>query len=243
VGVVLLAGVFFAAWLVERAKTGSEKGEPVADATRVSAGQDLAPASGAKQEQAASASDEVETKADSESAGEAQATSASGKGEARAAMIAEEADPDVSLATCPSDGDDTSIRMQPQADVATSEEDERDEPESHGSKPGLYTLRTRPRRETWLRTRGATSESEMAVAAGLAWLARHQSAQGVWCNQCLAENGSNRHARCQRNGACSGPGVSVDMAHTGLALLAFQAGGHYHFNNRMYSENVERGLT
>jgi hypothetical protein len=32
------------------------------------------------------------------------------------------------------------------------------------------------------------------------------------------------------------------MAHTGLALLAFQAGGHYHFNNNLYSNAVRKGL-
>ena len=32
------------------------------------------------------------------------------------------------------------------------------------------------------------------------------------------------------------------MAHTGLALLALQASGHYDFNNQKYSPNVDRGL-
>jgi hypothetical protein len=32
------------------------------------------------------------------------------------------------------------------------------------------------------------------------------------------------------------------MAHTGLAVLAFQAGGHYYFNHNLYSEAVRRGL-
>ena len=32
------------------------------------------------------------------------------------------------------------------------------------------------------------------------------------------------------------------MAYTGLALLAFQAGGHYYFNEQKYSEVVRRGL-
>jgi formylglycine-generating enzyme required for sulfatase activity len=108
----------------------------------------------------------------------------------------------------------------------------------------VYAWRTMPRDERWLQTRGASVESEQAVADGLEWLARHQSPAGVWCDECLAVIGTNPHARCQRGGACSGAGAAgnVDMALTGLAVLAFQAGGHYHFNGNRYSANVERGL-
>ena len=107
---------------------------------------------------------------------------------------------------------------------------------------GIYAWRTSPRTEKWLQIRGASRESEQAVADGLSWLARHQSDKGVWSAKCVALKGANPHAQCEATDPCGGPGSSCDMAHTGLALLAFQAGGHYYFNNRAYSENVERGL-
>jgi len=118
----------------------------------------------------------------------------------------------------------------------------RKEPKSLGATKGVYSLRTQPYREQWIGTRGGTPESERAVAAGLEWLARHQSEEGLWCTKCLELRGSNPHAQCEEGGPCTGPGSDVDMAHTGLALLALQAGGHYDFNGQEYSENVRRGL-
>jgi len=117
-----------------------------------------------------------------------------------------------------------------------------EDPGVRAAPKGIYAWRTLPRTEKWLQTRGATRESEQAVADGLSWLARHQSDQGVWCAECVAPKGANPHARCEATDPCGGPGSSYDMAQTGLALLAFQAGGHYYFNDRRYSENVERGL-
>ena len=104
---------------------------------------------------------------------------------------------------------------------------------------GLYAKRTMARREEWIGAYGGTPETEKAVKAALEWLARHQLTEGAWSNRGL-EKGSE--TRCEASDPCSRPGRPHDMAHTGLALLAFQAGGHYHFNGAAHSATVKQGL-
>lgn len=101
---------------------------------------------------------------------------------------------------------------------------------------GLYAKRTQGNRAAWIGQYGGTPASEAAVAAGLDWLARHQMPEGHWGPEYLAEG-----ARCV-DASCSGPGGQFEAAQTGLALLAFQAGGHYDFNANTYSDEVRRGL-
>lgn len=104
---------------------------------------------------------------------------------------------------------------------------------------GLYAERTRADREEFIAGVGGTPVSEQAVAAGLEWLARHQAADGHWGPDCLGPDGS----RCEKEHACGGArGGPYEAALTGLAVLAFQAGGHYDFNGKPYSDNVRRGL-
>ena len=103
---------------------------------------------------------------------------------------------------------------------------------------GLYSERTRAHREQWIAKLGGTPESELGVAAGLDWLARHQAEDGHWGPDCLGPDGS----RCEKQHPCGGPGMKYEAALTGLAVLAFQAGGNYDFNGRPYSHNVRRGL-
>ena len=104
---------------------------------------------------------------------------------------------------------------------------------------GLYSQRTAPNRDDWIGELGGTMASEQAVAAGLDWLARHQAADGHWGPDCL---GGHPNSQCVKGQECSGPGGRYEAALTGLAILAFQAGGHYDFNNHLYSERVARGL-
>ncbi len=103
---------------------------------------------------------------------------------------------------------------------------------------GLYAKRTQLNRAEWIGEFGGTPESEAAVAGGLEWLARHQVADGHWGPESLA--GGNR-SHCA-DASCNGPGGPYEAAQTGLALLAFQAGGHYYFNDNTYSGVVRRGL-
>lgn len=104
---------------------------------------------------------------------------------------------------------------------------------------GLYSQRTAPRREEWISQAGGTPESETAVAAGLEWLARHQADDGHWGPDCL---GKTPGAKCEPGSPCSRPGYPYEAALTGLAVLAFQAAGHYDFNHHRYSPQVSRGL-
>ena len=70
---------------------------------------------------------------------------------------------------------------------------------------------------------------------GLDWLARHQADDGHWSDQ----------GKCTKSDPCPSSNkfnYGTTIAETGLAVLAFQAGGHYDFNQQKYSDNVKRGL-
>ena len=97
---------------------------------------------------------------------------------------------------------------------------------------GLYGLRTAKNREEWVSYLGGSKESEAAVNAGLAWLARHQANDGHWSDG----------QKCEKDRSCPNLQYGRPLAETGLAILAFQAGGHYAFNGRKYSDNVRLGL-
>lgn len=103
----------------------------------------------------------------------------------------------------------------------------------------IYSKRTLAGRWRWIEQSGGSPQSEQAVATGLEWLARHQANDGAWTSHCL-HSGPAR--KCDLRAPCSGPGGDYDMALTGLALLAFQAGGHYAFNSSQYSATVRKGL-
>lgn len=132
----------------------------------------------------------------------------------------------------------------PDEKVAAAAKDAPDAPKAVGADQpaavlGLYSIRTMPNREKLLPQLGGTPESEQAVAAGLAWLARHQAQDGHWGPDCL---GSGAGSRCEQKHPCGGPGDEYEGAYTGLAVLAFQAGGHYYCNKHQYSDNVAHGL-
>lgn len=104
---------------------------------------------------------------------------------------------------------------------------------------GRYRRRTLPERYRWIEEFGGTHASEDAVALALEWLARHQDKDGRWSKECLVEGD---HRQCEKGPLCSGPGEMVSMAHTGLAVLALQAGGHFDFLQQKYSGHVRKGL-
>jgi uncharacterized protein YfaP (DUF2135 family) len=104
---------------------------------------------------------------------------------------------------------------------------------------GLYAKRTLADREQWIGQYGGSVISEKAVNEGLEWLARHQMRDGSWSPRSLGEG---PQSRCEKPDWCTGPGDDYEMALTGLAVLAFQAGGHYYFNESKHSGTVRRGL-
>ena len=105
---------------------------------------------------------------------------------------------------------------------------------------GLYAKRTQGDRDQWIASYGGSTISEAAVNGGLQWLARHQADDGSWSDRCLGA--ASPESKCEDDAPCTGPGKTFEMAHTGLAILAFQAGGHYYFNDADYSDAVRAGL-
>jgi len=103
----------------------------------------------------------------------------------------------------------------------------------------IAEVRQNPMRQEWIGAYGGTKASEAAVRRGLDWLARHQSADGHWGPDSLH---SRPNGRCIEGDTCPDGGSEHRVALTGLAVLAFQAGGHYDFNRAEYSECVRRGL-
>ena len=103
----------------------------------------------------------------------------------------------------------------------------------------LYAKRTKGSREQWIGSYGGSAISEKAVTDGLDWLVRHQAADGSWSNKNL---GPGAETLCNRAEPCFGTGEACEMAHSGLALLALQAGGHYYFNRQTHSDEVRKGL-
>ena len=97
---------------------------------------------------------------------------------------------------------------------------------------GLYSLRTVQQRDRWIAMLGGSSASELAVREGLAWLARHQADDGHWSDE----------GKCEQEQRCAAIKYGATVAETGLAVLAFQAGGNYNFNGQQYSDHVTRGL-
>ena len=86
-----------------------------------------------------------------------------------------------------------------------------------------------------IRREGGTTASERAVQEGLAWLMRHQRADGGWS---LDVRGECRIAP----GCPEDVHVESDTAATGLALLPFLGAGHIHTQPSRYQDQVKRGL-
>ena len=94
----------------------------------------------------------------------------------------------------------------------------------------------RAQRTKLLRKYGGRGTRE-AVDRGLRWLANHQDPEtGAWC-------GEDFQARCHGWNTCQGKAESpqYDVGQTGLALLAFLAGGETH-QNGSYQKTVKRGI-
>jgi hypothetical protein len=96
-----------------------------------------------------------------------------------------------------------------------------------------FARRSGPDRGAAVRDRGGSAASEAAVERGLAWLARHQAADGSWRFD-LSD--------CRCDGGCRDAGtVSSTTAATGIALLPFLGAGHTQAAGA-YRETVTRGL-
>ena len=100
-----------------------------------------------------------------------------------------------------------------------------------GGAGGVFGQRRSPERARKLEGGEGT---EAAVAAGLEWLAAHQSKEGFWSAEGFGRDCGDR--------PCGGPGSpSFDTGVTGLALMAFLAAGETHRTPK-YGPVVKRGL-
>jgi hypothetical protein len=109
------------------------------------------------------------------------------------------------------------------------------QPRRGSTVPGQAAFEGRrgPARGQGVLERGGSAASEEAVERGLAWLARHQAADGSWRFDLSG---------CRCDGGCRDPGtVSSTTASTGIALLPFLGAGHTHVDGA-YRETVTRGI-
>ena len=101
----------------------------------------------------------------------------------------------------------------------------------------VYQQRSKQDRRRLSAAEGGGEETEGAVEAALAWLAKNQGANGLWS---ASKFGGGRELRVggeDRQGA----GAGADTGVTGLAMLAFLGAGYTH-QEGPYQQTVERGL-
>ncbi len=118
--------------------------------------------------------------------------------------------------------------------------------------PEVYRSRLAPNRSELALAAGATAASEQAVERALAWLARHQDADGRWNagrrkvgdGRTAAPGEASFTAHCPAGDVCEGDCFywEADTAVTGLALLAYLGAGHTHHKAGPYARNVTAGL-
>jgi hypothetical protein len=102
--------------------------------------------------------------------------------------------------------------------------------------PEEYQWRRSGDKQAIVSAGGGSADTEAAVQASLAWLAKVQARDGRWdADQHGAGHGPGQDAT--RVGA----GIEADTGVTGLALLAFLASGHTH-EEGPYRDVVRRGL-
>ncbi len=85
-----------------------------------------------------------------------------------------------------------------------------------------------------VRREGGTVHSEKAVEEGLAWIVRHQRANGSWS--------LNFQEQCQAQGCPSHHVMDSDTAATGLALLPLLGAGYIHTVKCRHQDAVRRGI-
>jgi hypothetical protein len=85
-----------------------------------------------------------------------------------------------------------------------------------------------------VRREGGTVHSEKAVEDGLAWIVRHQRADGSWS--------LNFQEQCGANACPRQPAIETDTAATGLALLPLLGAGYIHNVKCRHQDSVRRAI-
>lgn len=117
--------------------------------------------------------------------------------------------------------------------------------------PEVYRPRLEANRSERAQRVGASAASEEAVERALAWLARHQDADGRWDAATARDAMGNPVGKdddftthCPPGDLCHGECHywEADPALTGLALLAYLGAGHTHQDGQRYENTVRKGL-
>ncbi len=110
-----------------------------------------------------------------------------------------------------------------------------------GSAAGLNGLRSPGGRKRAIATGGGSRETESGVEAGLRWLKKHQSPNGMWDTVNYPVNCSE-DPKCEPGKASHGSKDGADAAMTGYALMCFLSAGYDHKTGNTYRNVVKRGL-
>ncbi len=122
---------------------------------------------------------------------------------------------------------------------------------SPGDVPTVYRSRLDPNRTALAQRAGASLASEQAVERALAWLARHQDADGRWDggttrtrDGAIYGNDDSFTIHCPPGETCFGECYypEADTALTGLALLAYLGAGYTHVDGRQHAATVAKGI-
>jgi Squalene-hopene cyclase C-terminal domain len=100
-----------------------------------------------------------------------------------------------------------------------------------------YSMRSSTGRLGLIQWQGGNEQTEAAVAAALAWLARAQSSDGRWEANRFGAGQEQRVLGQDRGGA----GRNADTGISALAILAFLGAGYSHQEGE-YQDTVKRGL-
>ena len=103
--------------------------------------------------------------------------------------------------------------------------------------PKIYSLRNSSNRLDIAKQRGGSIETERAVEMALLWLSQNQQDDGSWDSSQHGGGSENKVFGHDRGGA----GADADTGITGLATLAFLAGGHSHLEGT-YQAEVQESL-
>jgi len=103
--------------------------------------------------------------------------------------------------------------------------------------PPTFQLRMARQQLSLIERHGGNAQTEQAVEAALRWLAANQDADGRWNPSRFGAGLETKVLGHDRQGA----GANADTGISGLALLAFLAAGHTHFEGE-YRRTVQHGL-
>jgi hypothetical protein len=107
-------------------------------------------------------------------------------------------------------------------------------PELSSSVSAPFSGRQGLTRAQLVRREGGTARSEKSVEDGLAWIVRHQRADGAWS--------LNYQQQCRGDGCPHQISMEADTAATGLALLPLLGAGYIHTVKSRHQDSVRRGL-